>query len=120
MQRLADLSPLELELETLRRENKILREQLTLLKQHIFGRKSERLAPGQLAFVEEGALPQPEPTSEPAQPNAPKKKPSKGHGRAAFPEHLFGHCRVFLELWGHLTDIREGLAAAATSAAAAA
>jgi len=35
-------------IEMLERENKILRDELVLLKQGLFGKKSERLDPGQL------------------------------------------------------------------------
>jgi transposase len=71
--------------EALARENKILRDELTLLKRGLFGRRSERLEGGQLdIFGDSAELPLPTP-SEIAEPK-PRKKP--GHGRAPFPAHL--------------------------------
>lgn len=66
-------------------ENKILREENAILKRGMFGRRSERLDPGQLGFFETGAQPAPVEPPESVKPKA-KKKP--GHGRAPFPAHL--------------------------------
>ncbi|HED65792.1 MAG TPA: IS66 family transposase [Planctomycetes bacterium] len=69
------------------REIKILREENALLKQRFFGRKSERLAAGQLDLFRQGETPVPvEPLSEEA-PSKPRPK-RKGHGRERIPEHL--------------------------------
>ena len=74
--------------EALARENKILREENALLKQGLFGRRSERLSPGQLGFFDDA--PVSAPAEAPAQPAEKSKQPKKksGHGRAPFPEHL--------------------------------
>jgi hypothetical protein len=40
----------------LERENKILREELAILKQGLFGRRTERLDPGQLNLYLSGAM----------------------------------------------------------------
>ena len=76
----------------LERENKILRDELALLKQGLFGRRTERLDPGQLSLYLNGAPPEcalpvelPTPTEVPAQ--APAKS-ERGHGRARFAENL--------------------------------
>ena len=73
----------------LERENKILREELALLRQHVFGRRTERIDPGQLGlFANEGlgdAAAEAAATLE----KAPKRSGTpKGHGRAAFPAHV--------------------------------
>jgi len=71
--------------ESLTRENKILREENELLKRGLFGRKSERLEPGQLSFFEASAEAFPvKPTA-----SAPKRpEAAMGHGRAPFPVNL--------------------------------
>lgn len=70
---------------SLERENKILREENALLKHGLFGRKTERLDPGQMAMfaVEEGGVEAPEPDKKKG-----KKNKRKGHGRAPFAPHL--------------------------------
>ena len=80
---------LEERANTLERENKILREELALLRQHIFGRRSERLEPGQMGLFGLDELAQAAVEAAQAQERArmPSAKP-KGHGRAAFPDHL--------------------------------
>ena len=40
----------------LERENKILREELALLRKHMFGRRTERLEPGQLGLFSDAGL----------------------------------------------------------------
>ena len=76
-------------IEALERENKILREENALLKKWRFGRSTERLEPGQLQFFETGDFPEVSPQTDTEDKPARKtKKPFKGHGRAAFPEHL--------------------------------
>jgi len=72
--------------EALAKENKILREELMVLKRGMFGRRSEGLEPGQLGFFDEldgsGAPDPPAPVAV----SKPKKK--RGHGRAPFPPNL--------------------------------
>ena len=70
--------------EALIRENKILREEVAILKKGLFGRRSERLEPGQLSFIE---TPSPAGSTEPAKQAEPKPKKT-GHGRAPFPPNL--------------------------------
>lgn len=86
-QRLIDA--LEERADSLERENRILREELALLKQHLFGRRSERLEPGQAGLF--GLDDLREATQEAARTQersgARSSKP-KGHGRKAFPAHL--------------------------------
>ncbi len=74
--------------EALLRENKILREEIAILKKGLFGRKTERLDPGQLAMFagNEDGEPAPLPTSC-AEAKTKKAKP-KGHGRAPFAPHV--------------------------------
>lgn len=87
---LASLSERNVALE---RENKILREELQLLKQARFGRSTERLSSGQLGFfmddipaADEGGTPDdPTPAACAA---APSGKAKKGHGRTPFAAHL--------------------------------
>jgi len=69
--------------EALTIENKILREELAVLKRGMFGRRSERLEPGQLGFFEAGKMPEAVPS-----PPAPKPKKKAGHGRAPFSPSL--------------------------------
>ena len=73
--------------DTLSRENKILREELQAYRLGLFGRRSERLEPGQLAFFEQGRAPE-APAEQTPPPAEPKKERKPGHGRAPFPEHL--------------------------------
>jgi transposase len=71
--------------EALTKENKLLREQIELLRQRRFGRSSERLEAGQLdLFKVDGTPIVPEP---PLATPAPKPK-KKGHGRSELPAHL--------------------------------
>jgi transposase len=69
------------------RENKILRDELAILKQGLFGRRSERIDAGQLNLyqTESAELPAPPPQEIAAHERA---KPAPGHGRARFAEHL--------------------------------
>ena len=67
-------------------ENKILREQIQVLRMGLFGRRSERIDPGQLALFEVGERPEVKEEAGPAP--APAGKRSKGHGRARFPDSL--------------------------------
>lgn len=76
-------------LVALERENKLLREQLMLIRQHMFGRRTERLEPGQLGLYGSAGLE--EATEQAAASVAAKPKRAekpKGHGREAFPAHL--------------------------------
>ncbi len=70
---------------SLERENKILREEVALLKYGLFGRKTERLDPGQMAMFagEDEGEPTPAPTDAKV-----KKQKRKGHGRAPFAPHV--------------------------------
>ena len=77
----------------LERGNKILREQLAILRQGLFGRKTEHIDPGQLGLFANGApASDSQSTVEVARTEALSRKPSTpgpiGHGRAHFPEHL--------------------------------
>lgn len=68
-------------------ENRILREQLEILKKGLFGRKSERLDPDQLALFAEAGVASEVEEAAPA-PSSPPKPKKKGHGRDAFREDL--------------------------------
>ncbi len=65
-------------------ENKILREQLEVLKNGLFGRRSERTNPGQMDFLKSDESQDVTPPVVPEQ--KPKKKP--GHGRAKFATNI--------------------------------
>jgi transposase len=81
----AKLSELTQKNTALTIENKILREENAILKNGLFGRRSERLEPGQLGIFEaEAELAVAEPPA-PADRKA-RKKP--GHGRAPFAPNL--------------------------------
>jgi transposase len=83
------IQALEERANALERENKILREELALLKQHLFGRRSERLQPGQAGLFGLGDLREAAVEAAQAQQTSPTPSTkTKGHGRAAFPEHL--------------------------------
>jgi transposase len=73
----------------LERENKILREELALLRQHMFGRRTERLAPGQIGLFSIEGLEEATAEAAAGVEEVPRRahKP-KGHGRDAFPAHL--------------------------------
>lgn len=73
----------------LERENKILREELALLRQHMFGRRTERIMPGQLGLYGSAGLE--EATERAAAAVSAKRERAEtpqGHGREAFPAHL--------------------------------
>jgi transposase len=83
---------LEVEMEGLRertvaleRENKILRDELAILKQGLFGRRSERIENGQLDLYQSANVELPAP---PQQVAAHERAKPAGHGRARFAEHL--------------------------------
>jgi transposase len=69
------------QIDVLASENKILREQLKILKKGLFGRKTERLGPGQLSLYTSD-----ETRDEHSSTAAPEKtrEKQKGHGRAPF------------------------------------
>jgi len=71
------------QITTLSRENKILREELEILKRGLFGRKTERLSPGQLGLYLSDETEQDEDVSAEQIADTGKKK-SKGHGRSPF------------------------------------
>ena len=68
----------------LERENKILREEIALLKKGLFGRKTERLDPDQLAMFAGGVDPEQAPAVTATSPSEEKGKKRKGHGREPF------------------------------------
>lgn len=70
----------------LERENKILRDELAILKQGLFGRRSERIENGQLDLYQAANVELPAPA--PQQVAAHERAKPAGHGRARFAEHL--------------------------------
>ena len=75
------------QITALERENKILREELEILKRGLFGRKSERIDAGQLGlFVSDGEAPREGEEAEAAEQVRKRKK--KGHGRAPFADDI--------------------------------
>ena len=85
METVLDLETAKRIIDAQQRELKILREELALLKRGVFGRKSERLEPGQLNLFRTGDPPVvsvPESTPQAARPK------KKGHGRSPLPAHL--------------------------------
>ena len=73
----------------LERENKILREELAILKKGLFGRKTERLDPAQLAMFVGSDDPEQVLANAVAAPTEEKgKKKRKGHGRAPFSANI--------------------------------
>jgi transposase len=81
------LNALTLAVDDLSRENKLLREMVQALRHGLFGRRSERVDPGQLALFEAGTSVTQE-AEEPETPPAETKKRKKGHGRAGFSPNL--------------------------------
>ena len=80
---------LEERIEALERENKILREALAVLRKHLFGRRTERIEPGQLGLFASEDLD--EAAAEAAaslEDEEEKPRKRKGHGRAPFPENM--------------------------------
>ena len=82
------LSKRDQQIDMLERENKLLREAIASLKGDLFGKKSERIDPGQLLLFEQ----QREQSEDPAQaatiPVAEHQRKKKGHGREGFADHL--------------------------------
>lgn len=74
-------------IDALERENKILRDQLAILKQGVFGRRSERIDPGQLDLFAAGNAPMPAPPVQEVAAHE-RARAGHGHGRASFAEHL--------------------------------
>lgn len=76
-------------IEFLQRQNQLLFEELRILKQGLYGRKTERIDAAQLSlFEKDGEM---EVASSSAQAPACKEKPkrkARGHGRQSFPKHL--------------------------------
>jgi transposase len=73
----------------LERENKILREELALFRQHLFGRRTERIEPGQLGlFGADDLAAQGAGAAESIEKRAAPKREPASHGRAVFPAHL--------------------------------
>jgi transposase len=90
-----ELEELSKTVEMLREDNERLGERLKTLLNALYGRKSERIAPGQLdlftkllSAAEVAPEPAPSPDSAPAREPAPKRRSRKGHGRNGFPAHL--------------------------------
>ena len=87
-----DLDRANEQIVALERENKILREQLAILKQGLFGRRTERLDPGQLNLYLNGATAEDALADTPPAiaeaPAAQHAKTDRGHGRRHFAEHL--------------------------------
>jgi transposase len=74
--------------EELQRSYDCLKEELLALKRLVFGPRRERLpeAPGQQHLFDTD-VPPPAPDPEP-DPESPARRPRKGHGRKAIPDHL--------------------------------
>jgi len=76
----------------LERENKILRDELAILKQGLFGRKSERIDAGQLGLFLKGDEPESSALANVELPSGEatlaRRNADRGHGRARFAEHL--------------------------------
>lgn len=75
------------EIDALRRDNQILLEELRAWRLGFFGKRSERLEPGQLSIFEQGVqeVPAIEELASPAPQQRPRKK---GHGRRLFSDDL--------------------------------
>jgi len=72
----------------LQEKNDLLSEQVAHLSKHLFGRKSERLQPGQLDLYRTGILPEVCAALETVTaPSRPSKKTGR-HGRGSLPDHL--------------------------------
>ena len=81
----ADIAQLLELIEALQRENKILREEVAILKQGLFGRRSERIDPSQLGLY--GSEERDQSAAQAAaslERQAPKQEKPKGHGRPTF------------------------------------
>ena len=79
------------ELEFLREENRLLHQKVDLLIRQMFGKKSEKLSPGQLEMLLCGDETPGEPEAsveEPATTEAPKKVNQSAERRPRLPEHL--------------------------------
>lgn len=77
------------QVDALTRENKILREQLALFRQHMYGRRTERLEPGQLGlFSNEGLAEAVAEAAATIEQTVQRTEKPKGHGREVFPAHL--------------------------------
>ena len=81
----AKLATSEQRADALERELKILRDVVANLEHGLFGKKSERIDPAQLALFARGEQPAPEPEQVKVEEH---KRKTKGHGRSGFPEHL--------------------------------
>lgn len=74
---------------SLERENKILRDELAILKQGLFGRRTERLDSAQLDLFLKGVSPDLIVPANPAPERGENRAAAdRGHGRARFAEHL--------------------------------
>ena len=88
----ATFQKVETDKQQLQLENRLLREELRLLRAYRFGRSSEQTAPGQPELFESDKLESKAPSTPEPEPVAvlvKKKKARPNHpGRHAFPEHL--------------------------------
>lgn len=92
----AHIDQLVQKLESVERENRILKHQVEQLLRRVYGKRSERMNPNQLLFegiildADKQALPPPEPLAK-VEPSEEKKKAvtnKNHHGRIPLPEHL--------------------------------
>ena len=85
----AELRAAVTNISKLEQENKRLADEMTVLLNRLFRRKSERLDPNQLRLfldeLQEAKAPVAEPSAVPAKA---QKKSKRGHGRSPFPAHL--------------------------------
>jgi transposase len=68
-------------------QNKLLNQKVQFLLNRLFGKKSEKLDPGQLELLL-GGLDQPDPDPEPSTPPAPKKRKKRSPSKPRLPENL--------------------------------
>ena len=71
---LAESQKQQEQITALSRENKILRDELAILKKHLFGRKTERLDPGQLSLFLSDVAQEPDKESPQELPKPEKEK----------------------------------------------
>ncbi len=68
-------------------QNSLLNQKVQLLLNQMFGKKSEKLNPGQLELLLSG-IDQPDPDPDPPQPPAPKKRKPRSKSKPRLPENL--------------------------------
>jgi transposase len=84
----ARIEELEELIARLQRENERLSEQLTVLLNRLYRRKSEVIDPNQLWLFSAEELARPEEPEPPPAPEPTQPRRRKGHGRKGFPQHL--------------------------------